>query len=581
MIIRIQASGGSFRGAGKYYLHDKLKEGEKIALRDQGDERVWFTDTRNTLNVDPERALDEMWRTAESQAYLKMQAGVRRGGRVCEDPVKTISLSWHKDDRPTPEHMVDSADAFLKHMGWDQHQAVMIGHNDTEHRHIHIVLNRVHGETGRTLDDYREQKRAQVWALAYEKEHEQLRCEQREIRAAKRENRAPELERHQIEQQREPGTETTREARQIELVAANDHLPHNVVMLARPHERAGEAADRQRADELQALGRAALKAEQRAEREGFIADGRKLFKAARHAAYDEVRKEFAPEWREFYRDREAAEKSAEAWSRSAITRAAYFARDGRFEEARAAFSDRDSVRDVVAAELAERKADLKERQTEAVRTRQDEVCLALRETREQDYQELLQRQRDERAALKAGHTLEEIGRGADRDAAPPQPVNQNEVTDRAVTPSVPASPQLVADGPTHDLAAEAGRVKETAADHVPEISAPVVAAGPEAPEVTRQLSDLAAGAIGSAASYLADQLGEMFAPTPPEVREAQAKAEAKREAEKPAPAVDDKGNAYARQIEAAMRVIEEERRQQERRAYWEERDRGKGFERDQ
>ncbi|MBK9080340.1 MAG: relaxase/mobilization nuclease domain-containing protein [Hyphomicrobium sp.] len=144
-------------------------------------------------NSDPERALEEMWRTAEDQPYLKMQAGVKRGGRVCEDPVKTISLSWHKDDRPDPQHMIDSADAFLKHMGWDNHQAVYVGHNDTEHRHIHIILNRIDHETGRTLDDYRERKRSQVWALAYEKEHENVRCEERELRAAKREHRAPDL----------------------------------------------------------------------------------------------------------------------------------------------------------------------------------------------------------------------------------------------------------------------------------------------------------------------------------------------------------------------------------------------------
>ena len=125
MIVRISASGASFVGAGKYYLHDKLNEdraqaaqsGERLAMRDQSDERVWFTDTRNTLNSDPERALEEMWRTAEDQPYLKMQAGVKRGGRVCEEPVKTISLSWHKDDRPEPQHKIDSADAFLKHMG--------------------------------------------------------------------------------------------------------------------------------------------------------------------------------------------------------------------------------------------------------------------------------------------------------------------------------------------------------------------------------------------------------------------------------------------------------------------------------
>ena len=100
------------------------------------------------------------------------------------------------------------------------------------------------------------------------------------------------------------------------------------------------------------------------------------------------------------------------------------------------------------------------------------------------------------------------------------------------------------------------------------------------PETSRQIADLAAGAIGGAASYLADQLGEMFAPTPPEVREAQAKADAKREAEKPAPAPEDKTAGYTRHIEAAMRVIDAERLRQEDRAYWEERDRGKGFERD-
>ena len=43
----------------------------------------------------------------------------------------------------------------------------------------------------------------------------------------------------------------------------------------------------------------------------------------------------------------------------------------------------------------------------------------------------------------------------------------------------------------------------------------------------------------------------------------------------------EQGNPYARQIEAAMRIVEAEREQQQQnRAYWEERDRGKDFERD-
>ena len=83
MIVRIQSSGGSFRGAGKYYLHDKSADASlEKGLKPKTDERVWFTDTRNCLELDPARALDEMWRTAEDQADLKMQAGVKRGGRV-------------------------------------------------------------------------------------------------------------------------------------------------------------------------------------------------------------------------------------------------------------------------------------------------------------------------------------------------------------------------------------------------------------------------------------------------------------------------------------------------------------------
>ena len=588
MIIRIEASGGSFLGAGKYYLHDKLsseradaaRSGEGVAVLGQSDERVWFTDTRNTLNTDPQRALEEMWRTAEDQAYLKMQAGVKRGGRVCEDPVKTISLSWHKDDTPTPEHMVASADAFLKHMGWDDHQAVYVGHSDTEHRHIHIILNRVDHETGRTLDDYRERKRAQSWALSYEKEHDNIRCEERELRAAEREQRAPELNGGM-----EAVPEATRDkpAAQPARTPANDHLPHNVVMLARLQEQAFKA-DEQAREQRDQLERAHLKTEQRAEREAFFKDGAKRSKATRHAVYHAVRQEGAPERRRVYKDREAAEKSAEAWSANSVSRALYFARAGRWEDARAAFSDRDSVRDAVSAELAERKSDLKERQTDDLRDRQREACDALREVRDVQYQELLVRQRYERGAFNSETTRETLREKSPETQAP---ANQNQlaVVQAASSPENPADHQRATDVPPTPIEqGQAALMKDVIAamdQAIPDATGTVLNL-PEvptdsAPAVTHQLTDLAAGAIGSAASYLADQLGEMFAPTPPEVREANAKAAAKREAEQPAP--EPKANPYAKIIDAAVRAIEAERAEKSE-AYWKERDRGKDSERD-
>jgi hypothetical protein len=598
MIPRLQSAGGSFLGAGKYYLHDKLAEqqaeaardGVRVSTRGQSDERVWFTDTRNCLNIDPERALEEMWHTAENQAWLKQQAGVKRGGRSCEDPVKTLSLAWHKDDKPIPEHMVEAADSFLKHMGWDQHQAVYVGHQDTEHRHIHIILNRVHPETGCTLNDYRDQVRAQEWALAYEKEHQQVRCEMREVNAAKRDGRTVGAEREVTGVQ--PPQPAPREV-------ANDHLPHNVIKIARPNEKLFEADEKARADRDLAE-RAHLKAEQRAEREAFFKDGAKLFKATRHAVYDQVRKEYAPEWRAFYKDVKDAGRTADAASENALSRTVYFAGQGKWDEAREAFGDRDSVRDAVSAELAERKADLKARQHEDLRERQNDACEALRDVRDAQYQDLLQRQRDERAAFNAGQTLDSIRLDQTKDerANGPAiegysaPANENRIAEGQVPPvlDVQHAPDLPRENaPTITIGeqrpvdaataiSEPGSATPEVEPHAPE-PANVVSPTLEAPEPTRQVADLAAGVIGSLASYVADQLGEMFAPTPPEVREAQAKAAAKAEAERPAPVEPE--NPYARQIEAAMRLVEAEREERERnRAYWEERDKGKDFERD-
>ena len=616
MIVCIEVNGGSFRGAGLYYLHDKAADHSiDKHLKPKTDERVWFTETRNCLSVDPDRALEEMWRTAEDQAYLKKQAGVKRGGRVCESPTKTISLSWHKDDRPTPEHMVEAADAFLKHMGWDAHQAVYVSHNDTEHRHIHLILNRVNPENGRTLDDYREQKRAQSWALQYERQQDQVRCDQREINAARETNRGGRRQ-HDGAKANEHVNDATRDVAvqraPLETPspsigrAANDHLPHNVILLARPHEREFNAYERLR-ETLDAQTHAAQSPEQRAElkqlqrveREAFFKDGAKLFKATRHAVYDEVRQEYKAEWRQFYKDSGAAQKSAEASSETAIGRALHFAREGQWEAARDAFNDRDSVRNAVAKEMSDRKADLKFRQTEDLRERQRDACDALRDVRDVQYQELLQRQRDAREALQAGQTLESLGIAVDRPAdraaklSPERAANENLAHEASPAPQQGSGKGM--EGTQHDGNSPEQQAAKNSGPLFQPIEQLVLSEAGAAIDVpqtapsehatlapVRGVSDLIAGGIGNVASYVADQLGELFAPTPPEVREAEAKANAKRSAESEArkPEQDDKAAAYARIIDNAVRLAEAERAQQGD-AYWKERDRGKGWERDQ
>ena len=179
MVPNISPNGRSFRGAGAYHLHDKPTPAD---LRPRTSLRVAFTATRNLANDDPNAALDEMWRTADDAPHLKAISGAGRQGRKNDKPVKTVSLAWAPGQHPTRTEMIAAADGFLRSMDWQGHQAIYAAHDDTAHPHLHIILNRVHPETGRTLNDWQERKRAQAWALTYERNQGKLLCEARAVR---------------------------------------------------------------------------------------------------------------------------------------------------------------------------------------------------------------------------------------------------------------------------------------------------------------------------------------------------------------------------------------------------------------
>jgi MobA/VirD2-like, nuclease domain len=87
--------------------------------------------------------------------------------------VLPVVLSWAAPDQPTPEQQRTAAYQFLEKMGWDKHQAMIIAHDDTEHRHVHILLNRVNPDNGLVLHESYSHRHAQAWALEYQREHGQ------------------------------------------------------------------------------------------------------------------------------------------------------------------------------------------------------------------------------------------------------------------------------------------------------------------------------------------------------------------------------------------------------------------------
>jgi hypothetical protein len=330
MIIKIGKGGKSFKGLAEYLTHDP---------KARTDERVDWTHTHNLANDHVPSAVDEMLWTARNAELLKQEAGIRAGGRVTECPVKEVSLDWSPEDKPTREHMIETAEGFLSHMKWQEHQTVMIAHNDKPYAHVHLMINVVHPETGLHLDDGLEKRRAQEWALAYEQEHDRIYCEQRLKNPEEREN----------------------------------NPPRNIWMAFQANEKEFQRAEKMlhekeeiRVDELKNHRNSEwniLKEMQQLERKDFFAQGKIEFSNLRTSIFREVREEFRERWADYYK---AVKNGTQ--------------------------DDREILANVKAQLIADQKATLE--------PRRDEACKELRESRDERYRDILGHQREDRAELR-------------------------------------------------------------------------------------------------------------------------------------------------------------------------------------
>lgn len=330
MIVKILSSGKSFKGLATYLTRDPEAK---------TDERVGWTHTLNLAHDDALSAVDEMLWTSRYAELLKQEAGIRAGGRATENPVKHLSLNWSPDDHPTHAHMIEATREFLRHMKWDEHQALLVAHEDKAHSHVHVMLNVIHPETGLRLDDGFERRRAQAWALEYEREQGNIRCENRLRDFGERED-APTRPAWMAFQ----GQQKSFEENEKNLSA------QNLIFEIEP-----ENQGTREAREWESL-----KKMQRDERLGFFAEGKQAFSELRLSIYQDVRDEFRPQWADYY----AVQKNG---------------------------GDADALKELKASLVAEQKAVLEERR--------DEACAGLREFRNGVYQELLEGQRDMRLGL--------------------------------------------------------------------------------------------------------------------------------------------------------------------------------------
>lgn len=180
MIPNVAKRGTSFKGAAKYLLHDKRESGE---IERFTDERVAWTENRNLMTNDPNLGVNIMAYTAMEKERLKAAAGIKATGRKSRGDVYHYSLAWSPEEQGniSREDMLKAVDETLAALGANDHQAVIIAHNDEPHPHVHVLLNLVHPQTGKNLGLSHDYKKLDKWAYEYRKQQgkEYLFCPDR------------------------------------------------------------------------------------------------------------------------------------------------------------------------------------------------------------------------------------------------------------------------------------------------------------------------------------------------------------------------------------------------------------------
>ncbi|WP_280542712.1 TraI/MobA(P) family conjugative relaxase [Chromohalobacter sp. 11-W] len=88
-----------------------------------------------------------------------------------EDPVYHFVLSWAEGDDPTDEQMFTGAREAMMRLGFDGHQYLSAIHRDTDSLHIHVAVNRIHPDTFKVVNPYRDHYTLRRLANELEERH--------------------------------------------------------------------------------------------------------------------------------------------------------------------------------------------------------------------------------------------------------------------------------------------------------------------------------------------------------------------------------------------------------------------------
>ncbi len=143
VIVKVASIRQSFGGTARYL--ERGHQGREVDSQDRVD---WVT-SRNLIGTEDPKV-----------AAALMDATADRNRRV-QEPAYHVKVAFAVDDGPRlgRNRMEAIADDLIRRMQLEQHEVLIVAHKDTDHPHMHLLVNRVHPEHGKAWDRYRDFRR--------------------------------------------------------------------------------------------------------------------------------------------------------------------------------------------------------------------------------------------------------------------------------------------------------------------------------------------------------------------------------------------------------------------------------------
>jgi len=89
-------------------------------------------------------------------AIAEIEATQAQNTRSKADKTYHLVISFPEGEQPIREQLEDIEDTLCQALGFEEHQRISAVHQDTENMHLHVAINKVHPQTLKVLEPYRD-----------------------------------------------------------------------------------------------------------------------------------------------------------------------------------------------------------------------------------------------------------------------------------------------------------------------------------------------------------------------------------------------------------------------------------------